>query len=85
MKIRIVNSSNNKVFFINVSLKEKDLKSEINSLIPYVASLKEKAELLENKVNMWTKTYDIHIYKNDLEELKKEKNGKKKKYIKVIY
>ena len=41
-----------KLFFINIPLKEKDLKSGINSLIPYATSLKEKLEFLENKVNM---------------------------------
>ena len=36
MKIKIINPSNEKEFFINAPLKEKDLKSEMNSLIPFI-------------------------------------------------
>ena len=74
MKIKIINPSNEKEFFINAPLKEKDLKSEMNSLIPYVASLNERVQFLEKKVNILEqKLNEIYIYKNDLEELKKEK------------
>ena len=80
MKINIINPANDKKFFINVPLKEKDLKSEINSIIPYVVTLKEKVEFLENKVNILEqKLNEIYIYKNDLEELKKEKAKIKEK------
>ena len=65
MKIRIINPSNDKEFFINVPLKEKDLKSEINSLIHYVASLNERIQILENKLN------EIYVFKKDLMEMKK--------------
>ena len=41
MKIRLINPINEKEFFINLPLKEKDIKSEINSIIPYIASLNE--------------------------------------------
>ena len=67
MKIKINNTTLNKEFFINIPLKEKDLKSEINSIIPYIKSLHDKIELLENKLN------EIYIYKNDLEEIIKER------------
>ena len=78
MKIKIINPANDKEFFINIPLKEKDLKSEIDSIIPYVVSLNEKIQILENKVNnLEQKLNEIYIYKNDLEELKKEKELKK--------
>ncbi len=67
MKIRIINPANDKEFFINIPLKEKDLKSEINSLIHYVASLNERIQILENKLN------EIYVFKKDLMEMKKEK------------
>ena len=76
MKIKIINPANDKEIFINIPLKEKDLKSEIDSLIPYVASLNERIQILENKLN------EIYIYKNDLEELRKERERKEKEIIK---
>ena len=77
MKIKIVNPANDKEIFINVPLKEKDLKSEIDSLIPYVASLSERIQVLEKKLD------EIYIYKDILEEIRKEKEIEKeliKKY-----
>ena len=70
MKIKIINPINNKEFFINVNSKEKDTKSEINSIIACVNSLTQKVQNLENKVNM---------LENKLNELIKEKEEKKKK------
>ena len=67
MKIKIVNPANDKEIFINAPLKEKDLKSEIDSLIPYVASLSERIQVLEKKLD------EIYIYKEILEEIRKEK------------
>ena len=71
MKIKIVNPANDKEIFINVPLKEKDLKSEIDSLIPYVASLNERIQILEKKLD------EIYIYKDYLEEIRKEKEKEK--------
>ena len=74
MKLEIINPANDKVFYINIPYKEKDLKSEINSIIPYVASLNEKIQLLEKKVNdLEQKLDEVYTYKNLLEEIKKEK------------
>ena len=70
MKIKIINPINNKEFYINVLSKEKDIKSEINSIITYVTSLNEKVQKLENKVN---------LLENKLNEIIKEKEEKKKK------
>ena len=60
MIIKIINPSNDKEIFINIPLKEKDLQSEINSLISYVSSLNERIQTLEKKLD------EIYIYKNDL-------------------
>ena len=70
MKIKIINPINNREFYINVLSKEKDIKSEINSIITYVTSLNEKMQKLENKVN---------LHENMLNEIIKEKEEKKKK------
>jgi len=70
MKIKIINPINNREFYINVLSKEKDIKSEINSIITYVTSLNEKVQKLENKVN---------LLENKLNEIIKEKEEKKKK------
>ena len=50
MKIKINNPTLNKEFFINIPLKEKDLKSEIDSLVPYVISLNVKINNLEKTI-----------------------------------
>ena len=50
MKIKINNPTLNKEFFINIPLKEKDLKSEIDSLVPYVLSLNDKIKYLEKTI-----------------------------------
>ena len=69
MKLKIINPINNREFFINILSKEKDIRSEINSLITYVTSLNEKINKLENKVN---------LHENILNEIIKEKEEKKK-------
>ena len=70
MKIKIINPIDDEEFFINVNSKEKDTKSEINSIIACVNSLTQKVQNLENKVNM---------LENKVNELIKEKEEKKKK------
>ena len=50
MKIKINNPTLNKEFFINIPLKEKDLKSEIDSIIHYVTSLNDKMNNLEKQI-----------------------------------
>ena len=75
MKMKIINPINNKEFFINVNSKEKDTKSEINSIIACVNSLTQKVLNLENKLN------ELYAYKDDIEEIIKEKEEKKKKEL----
>ena len=67
MKIKIINPGNEKEFFINVLLKEKDIKSEINSIISYVTSLNEKVNNLEKKMN------EIYPYINEIKGLRVNK------------
>jgi len=64
MKIKIINPGNDKEFFINILLKEKDIKREINSIFSYIASLTEKVNNLEKKMD------EIYPYIN---EIKKQK------------
>ena len=64
MKIKIINPANDKEFFINVLLKEKDIKSEINSIISYIISLNEKVNNLETKMN------EIYDYIDEIKELR---------------
>ena len=73
MKIKIINPIDDEEFFINVNSKEKDTKSEINSIIACVNSLTQKVQNLENKLN------ELYAYKDDIEEIIKEKKEQKKK------
>ena len=79
MKMKIINPINNKEFFINVNSKEKDTKSEINSIIACVNSLTQKVQNLENKLN------ELYAYKDDIEEIIKEKKKKEKELYGQIY
>ena len=82
MKIKIINPINNKEFYINVLSKEKDIKSEINSIVTYVTSLNEKVQKLENKVNLLeNKLNEIYVYKDFIEKKKEERRGRTKEII----
>lgn len=73
MKIKIINPGNGKEFFINIPLKKKDLKAEIDSIIPYVSSLNAKIQILENKVNdLEKKLNEFYIYKSEIKNLIKK-------------
>jgi len=80
MKIKIINPINNREFYINVLSKEKDIKSEINSIVTYVTSLNEKVQKLENKVNLLeNKLNEIYVYKDYIEKKKKKEEEEQKK------
>ena len=83
MKIKIINPVNNKDFYINVLLKEKDIKSELNSIIPYINTLNEKVKNLENEVNIIKNKlddiHDIYLYKDDIVRNIKEQKEKQKR------
>ena len=85
MKIKIINPINNKESYINVLSKEKDIKSEINSIITYVTSLNEKVQKLENKVNLLeNKLNEIYVYKDYIEKKKKEEEEEQKKIYETL-
>ena len=63
MKIKILNSTINKEFFIVLKPKEKNIKEELNNLAPLVFSLNKRIENLEKekkilriKLYKWKKT-----------------------------
>ena len=66
IKLKINNPANKKEFCIDIPLKEKDLKSEINSINNYITSLVNKVNELEKKVN------DLCLFKE--EYINKKKN-----------
>ena len=51
MKIKIENPINDKVIYINVPLKEKDLKNELESIVSYISTLNNRINELEKKVD----------------------------------
>ena len=66
MQIKIINL--NKEIFINIPYKEKDIKSEIDSLISYIISLNKKVEKLENEIISNKKEFqnEINNLKNQI-------------------
>ena len=73
MKIKILNPMNKKEFYINVPLKEKSLKNEIDSIIPYIISLNDKIIQLENKLdNLDKKVNELYSIKNEYNKLKQQ-------------
>ena len=81
MKLKFVNPSNKKEFFIDIPLKEKDLKSEINSINEYISSLNKKVNELEKKVS------DLCLFKEEYSDFlkkKKDKSDEKEKDIKNL-
>ena len=77
MKLKIKNPINEKEFFINIPLKEKDLKSELDSIIPYITSLNNRITELEKKVSKLESQFEQYIpiinnYKNEKEKEEKE-------------
>ena len=73
MRLKINNPVNRKEFFIDIPLKEKDLKSEMASLIEYINSLHNKIDNLEKKVD------DLVIFKKEYLKRKEEKRKQKEK------
>ena len=68
-KINIINQINNTQFSINIPLKTKDIKSEMENIISVIVELKEKNENLEKRVKY------LEDYIKKLEEEKKNKNN----------
>ena len=79
MKIKIINPYNQKTFYIDVPLKEKDLKSELDSIIPYITSLRDKVNDLESKCKTFEeKINELMSIKKEYEELKAKEKKKRK-------
>ena len=73
IKLKIKNPSNEKELFINIPLKEKDLKSELDTIIPYIASLNNRITELEKKVSKLENQFEQCI--PIINEYKKEKKN----------
>ena len=81
--IQITNPVNQKIFNINVPLKEKDLKSELDSIIPYISSLSDRVNKLENELkSVNEKVNDLMSIKKEYEKMKKEEIQKENRYFK---
>ena len=52
MKINIINPLNKKEFSIDIHLKEKTIKNEIDSIIPYIISLNDKINKMEKRISI---------------------------------
>jgi len=73
MKINIINPLNKKEFFIDIPLKEKSLKNEIESIIPYIISLNDKINKMEKRMNILeNKVNELYSIKEEYSKLKKE-------------
>ena len=55
IKLKIINPINKKEFYISIPLKEKSLKSELDSIIPYIVSLNDKINNIEKRMNLMEK------------------------------
>ena len=74
MKINIINPMNKKEFSFDIPLKEKTLKNEIDSIIPYIKSLNDKINKMENRINVLeNKVNELYSIKEEYTKLKKEK------------
>ena len=83
MKIKIINPNNQKTFYIDVPLKEKDLKSELDSIIPYITSLRDKVNDLESKCKTFEeKINELMSIKKEYEELKAKEKKKENRLFK---
>ena len=75
MKLKLSNPLINKDIIINLTLKEKDIKSEVESPIPYITSLNKKIDSLENQIK------DMKIeFDNKLKDMKAELDEIKNKF-----
>ena len=86
IKIKIINTSINKEFFINLKPKEKNIKEELNNLVPYVISLNKKIKNLEKEIENNKKDFEnkikqieenhkreISLLRNEINEIKNQK------------
>ena len=75
MKLKLSNPLINKDIIINLTLKAKDIKSEVESPIPYITSINKKIDSLENQIK------DMKIeFDNKLKDMKAELDEIKNKF-----
>ena len=88
LKLKIKNPLTNKEFFIKLLLKVKDVKSEIESIIPYISSLNNKINSLENQIKEMKIEFDNKLkimeqkYKEEIRKYhEKPENFQKKNFF----
>ena len=80
MKLKLSNPLINKDIIINLTLKAKDIKSEVESPIPYITSLNKKIDSLENQIKDMKIEFDNKIkdmkaeFENKIKDIKIELN-----------
>ena len=80
IKIKIINPLNKNEFYISIPLKEKSLKNEIDSIIPYITSLNDKINKLENRVSILeNKVNELYSIKEEYCKLKTKNIEKENK------
>ena len=75
MKIKIKNPVNDKEFYINIPLKEYNLKNELNSIISYISSLNNRIIELEKRVDNLEKfipTTNIQKFEEENKKIEKQ-------------
>ena len=83
MKIEIVNPYNKRTFGIDIPLKEKDLRSEVNNLINYIATLNDRITSVENKNKELEKQIkELMSIKEEYKKLKQKEIEKENRYFK---
>ena len=87
MKIQIINPFNQKTFFIDIPKKEKDLKTELDTIIPYIRTLGEKVDTLEKQLKekynaLEEKINELMSIKVEYEKLKKLEIKNENRYFK---
>jgi len=97
MKIEITNPTNQKTFGIDVPIKEKNLRMEVNGLIEYMSSLNNRVTALENKnkelenknkefenknKELEKQIKELMSIKDEYEKLKKQEIQKENRYFK---
>ena len=79
MKIIIINPLNKKEFYLDIPLKVKTLKNELDSIVPYIASLNDKINKMENRINILENEVNkLLSIKEEYIQLKKEKMDENK-------
>ena len=83
MKIEITNTNNQRTFGIDVPIKEKNIRMEVDGLTNYMSSLNERVTSLENKNRELEKQVkELMSIKDEYEKLKQLEIKNKNRYFK---